>query len=129
MEQKILRIIEKKIQDGELPHESFVKPKQKSKVRNVFTINMSTVTKLSQAQTSKIIQSGGSFGSWLGNLGKKALANVTIPFTRYNLPALVTDITSNVITKFERIISQKGVVRAGKGVTLFTSNEDLNNIV
>ena len=90
---------------------------------------MSTVTKLSQAQTSKIIQSGGSFGSWLGNLGKKALANVTIPFTRYNLPALVTDITSNVITKFERIISQKGVVRAGKGVTLFTSNEDLNNIV
>ena len=40
---------------------------------------MSTDIKLSKAQISKIIQSGGSFGSWLANLGKKALANVAIP--------------------------------------------------
>ena len=32
--------------------------------------------KFSQAQISKIIQSGGSFGSWLGNLRKKALKNI-----------------------------------------------------
>ena len=32
---------------------------------------MSTDTKLSKAQISKIIQSDGSFSSWLGNLGKK----------------------------------------------------------
>ena len=35
--------------------------------------------KLSKAQISKMIQSGGSFGSWLGNLGKKALTSIAIP--------------------------------------------------
>ena len=33
---------------------------------------MSTDIKLSKAQISKMIQSYGSFGSWLGNLGKKS---------------------------------------------------------
>ena len=33
---------------------------------------MSTDIKLSKAQIFKIIQSGGSFGSWLANLGKKS---------------------------------------------------------
>ena len=32
---------------------------------------MSTDIKLGKAQISKIIQSGGSFGSWLANLEKK----------------------------------------------------------
>ena len=32
---------------------------------------MSTDIKLSKAQISNIIQSVGSFGSWLGNLGRK----------------------------------------------------------
>ena len=40
---------------------------------------MSTDIKFGKAHISKIIQSGGSFGSWLGNLGKKALANIAIP--------------------------------------------------
>ena len=31
---------------------------------------MSTNVKLSKAVISKIIQSGGSFGTWLSNLGK-----------------------------------------------------------
>ena len=35
---------------------------------------------------SKVIQSGGSFGSCLGNLGKKALINIAIPLARDNLP-------------------------------------------
>ena len=42
----------------------------------MFVNNMSTYTRLSKAQISKIIQSGGSFGSWLGNLRKKALKNI-----------------------------------------------------
>ena len=45
---------------------------------------MSTDIKLSKAQISKIIQSGGSFRSWLANLGKKALANGAIPLARDN---------------------------------------------
>ena len=58
---------------------------------------MSTDTKLSKAQISKVIQSGGSFCSWLANLGKKALTNVAIRLARDNLPGLVSNLTSNAI--------------------------------
>ena len=37
--------------------------------------------------------------------------------------------TSNAINKAERRISEKRVVRAGKGFTLFISNEDMDNII
>ena len=47
---------------------------------------MSTDIKLSQAPISKITQSGGSFGSWLVNLGKKALTNIATALARDNLP-------------------------------------------
>ena len=79
---------------------------------------MSTDIKLSKAQISKIIQSGGSFGSSSDNLGKK---NVAIPLARENLLGLVSNLTSNAINKFERKISGKGAVRTGKGFSLFIS--------
>ena len=40
-------------QDEELPHELFVATRQRKKIRNTFTNNMSTDTKLSKAQLSK----------------------------------------------------------------------------
>ena len=89
---------------------------------------MSTDVKLNKAQISKIIQSGGSFGSWLSNLGKEILINIAIPVARDNLPGLVSNLTSNAINKFERKISGNGAVRAGKGFTLFTLNEDIIKI-
>ena len=79
---------------------------------------MSTDIRLSKVQISKIIQSGGSIGSWLANLGKEALTNVAIPLARNNLPKLVSNLTSSAINKFDRKISGKGAVRAGKGFTL-----------
>ena len=63
------------------------------------------------------------------NLGKKALKNIAIPLARDNLPGLVINLNSNPINKFERKISGKGAVRAGKGFTLFISNEDMNDII
>ena len=63
---------------------------------------MSIDIKLSKAQISKIIQSGRSCGSWLANLRKKALANVTIPLARDNILGLVSNLTSNAIDKFEK---------------------------
>ena len=63
---------------------------------------MSTDIKPSKAQTSKIIQSGGSFGSWLDILGQKIITNIVIPFARDNLPGLVSNITSNAINAFEK---------------------------
>ena len=85
--------------------------------------------KISKTQISKTIRSGGSFGSWLGNLGKKALTDVAIPLDRDNLPRLVCNLTSNAINKFERKISGKGAVRAGKAFTSFISIEDMNGII
>ena len=76
---------------------------QTTKIRNAFANNMSTDIKLSEAQT-----------------------NNAIPLARDNLPGLVSNLTSNAISKFERKISVKG---AGKGFTLFISNEDMNDII
>ena len=98
-------------------------------MRNAFANNMSTDIKLSKAQISKIIQSGGFCGSWLGNLGKKVIANLEIPLARDNLPGLVSNLASNAINKFERKISGKRAARAGIGFTLFISNEDMNDII
>ena len=85
--------------------------------------------KLSKSQLYKIIQSGGSFDSWLGNLGRKALMNIAIPLARDNLPGLESNLTSNAVNKFERKISREVAVRAGKGSTLFISNEDMHDII
>ena len=65
--------------------------RQTTKIRNVFGNYMSTYIKPSKAQISKMIESGGSFGSWLGNLGKKALTNIAIPLARDNLPRFVSN--------------------------------------
>ena len=92
---------------------------------------MSTGVKLCKAQISKIIQSGGSFGFWLGNLEKKAITNIAIPLTRDNLPGLVGHLTSNAINAnmSERKITGKEAVRVVKGFTLSISSEDVNNII
>ena len=41
----------------------------------------------------------------------------------------VDNLTLNAIIKFQKKISRKGAVRAGKGFTLFILNEDMNDII
>ena len=101
----ILRLSQKNFEDEELPHELFLTTRQITKIRNAFANKMSTDIKLSKAPISKIIQSGGSFGSWLINLGKKTLTNVVM--ARDNLSVSVSNLTSNAINKFERKIVEK----------------------
>ena len=62
----------------------------------------------------------------LGNLGKEALTIVAIPLSTNNLPGLVSNLASNAINTFERKISGQRAVKAGKELTLFISNEDMN---
>ena len=62
------RISLKMFNGNNLPHESLLTARQKTKVRNSFNNNMSTDFKLSKAQISKIIQSGGFLGSLLSKL-------------------------------------------------------------
>ena len=83
-----------------MPHELFSTTRQTTKIINIVINNMSTDIKPTKAQISKIIQPRGSFGSWLGNLGKKDLRNIAIPLARDNLPGSVRHLTSNAINKF-----------------------------
>ena len=89
----ILRLNKKNFEDEEFPHELFQTTREATKIRNAFANNMSTDMKLSKTQISKIIQSDGSFGSWIGNLGKKALTNIAISLARDDSPGLVSNLT------------------------------------
>ena len=65
----------------------------------------------------------------MGNVGKKALTNIAISLIRDNLPGLMSNLTSNVINKFETKISRKGAVGVGKWFTLIIWNEDMTDII
>ena len=69
----ILRINKENIEDEELPLYSFLTTRQTTKIKNPVVNNMPIDIKLSKNQISKIIQSDGSFGSWLDKLGKKVI--------------------------------------------------------
>ena len=58
---------------------------------------MSTDIKVSKAQIPKLIQSGGSFATWLRNLGEKTPTNIATSLARNNLPGLVSNLTSSAI--------------------------------
>ena len=58
----ILRLSLKRFNGNDLPYELLLTTRQKTKLRNAFNNNMSTDLKLSKAQISKIIQSGGFLG-------------------------------------------------------------------
>ena len=60
-----LRISLKMFDGNNLSHELLLTARQKAKLRNPFNNNMSTDIKLSKAQITKIIQSGGFLGSLL----------------------------------------------------------------
>ena len=67
------RISFKNFNGNDLPHKLLLTTRQKTKLRNAFNKNMSTDLKLSTAQISKIIQSGGFLGRLLGPLLKTGL--------------------------------------------------------
>ena len=60
-----LRMSSKMFDENYLPHELLLTTRQRTKLRNAFNNNMSTDIKLSTAQISKIIQSGGLLRSLL----------------------------------------------------------------
>ena len=82
-----LRISLKMFNGNDLPHELLLTARQKTKLRNAFNNNMSTDVKLSKAQISKIIQSGGYLGSLLSKLAGP-LMKVPIPLAKNVLAPL-----------------------------------------
>ena len=70
-----------------LPHKLLLTTKQKTKLKNAFENNMSTVIKLSKAQISKITQSGVFLGSLLSKLAG-SLTKVAVSLVKNVLPPL-----------------------------------------
>ena len=68
-----LRMNARMFSANNLPHELLLTTRQTTKLRNAIENNISTDIKLSKAQISKIIQSGGFLGKLLGPLLKTGL--------------------------------------------------------
>ena len=118
-----LRINLKMFNGNNLPHELLLTTRQKTKLRNAFNNNMSTDLKLSKAQISKIIQSGGFLGSLLSKLAGP-LMKVAVPLAKNILaPWAVTAAASEIDAG-----SQKKI-RGSGNTTLIISNEKMNDIM
>ena len=115
----ILKLNRKNVEDEELPHELFLTTVQTTQIRNAFANHMSTNIKPNKTQISKIIQSGGSFVSWLGNLEKKALTNIALSLSKNNFLRLVSNLTSNAINKFEKQNKWKKSCESRKRIYFF----------
>ena len=82
-----MRISLKILNGNNLPHELLLTTRQKTKVRNAFNKIMSTDLKLSKAQISKLIQSGGFLGSLLSKIAGP-LMKIAIPLAKNVLAPL-----------------------------------------
>ena len=83
---------------------------------------MSTNIKLTKAQLSKIIQSGGFLGAWLSKLAGP-LKKVGVPLAKVFLVPLAAMASASAIDGIiQRKLCGKGVVRAEKEITLGISN-------
>ena len=76
-----LKINLKMFNGNNLPNELLLTTRQKTKIRNAFNNNMSTAIKLSKAQITKIIQSGGFLESLLSKLAGP-LIKVALPLAK-----------------------------------------------
>ena len=105
-----------------LPHELLLTTRQTTKLRNAIENNLQTDIKLSKAQISKIIQSGGFLGKILGSLlktGLPLLKSVIKPVGLLGLTAASSAIDAGV---------QKKMYGSGT-TTLVISNEKMNDII
>ena len=106
-----------------LPHELLVTTRQTTKLRNAIENNMSTVIKLSKAQISKIIQSGGVLGSLLSKIAGP-LMKVAVPVAKNILASLgITAAASPIEGAIEKKIHGSGTS------TLIISNKEMNDIM
>ena len=78
---KTVTMILKMFDGNGLPREQLLTARQKTRLRNAFNNNMPTDLKLSRAQISKLIQSGGVLGLLLSKLAG-LLLKVTIPLAK-----------------------------------------------
>ena len=82
-----LRMTLKMLDGNDLPHELLLTTRQKAELKNAFNNSISTEIKLSKAQISKIIQSGGFLRSLLSKLAG-SLMKVAVSLAKNVLASL-----------------------------------------
>ena len=98
-----MRINARIFNSGNLHHELLLTTRQTTKLRNAIENNMSTDIKLSKAQISKIIQSGGFLGKFFGPLSKTGLPllkSVIKPLGLLGLTAAISAIDAGVQKRY-----------------------------
>ena len=118
-----LRINLKMLDRNDLPHELLLMTRQKAKLRKALNNNTSTDIKLSKAQITKIIQSGGFLGSLLSKLAGP-LMKVAAPSAKNVLAPLgITATASAIDAGIQKKIHGSGTT------TLIISDEEMNDII
>ena len=112
-----LRMNIKMFNENNLPHELLLTTRQKIKLRNTSENNMSTDIKLSKAQISNIIKSGGFLKSLLSKIAGP-LIKVVVPLPKNILAPLGITAAASAI---DEGIQKK--VHGSATATLITSNE------
>ena len=113
-----LRMSLEMLDENYLPHELLLTTTQKTKLRNALNSNISTDLKLSEAQISKIIQSGGFLGPLLSKIAGP-LIKVAIPLAKKVLSPLgITAAASVIDAGIQKKIHGSGTT------TLIISNEE-----
>ena len=90
-----LRMNARTFNGNNLPHELLLTKKQATKLRNAIYNNVSTDIKLSKAQISKIIQSGGFLGFLLSKIAGQ-LMKVAVPLAEKLAPLGITAAASAI---------------------------------
>ena len=117
-----LRMNAKMFNGNNLPHKLLLTTRQTTRLRNATENNMSTDIKLSKAQISKIIQSGGFLVKLLGPLlktGLPLLKSVIKPLGLLGLKAASSAIDVGI---------QKKIYGSGR-TTLIIANKEMNDIM
>ena len=110
-----------------LPPELLLTTRQITKLRNAFNNNMSTNLKLSGAQISKIIESGGFLGRLLGPLLKTGL-----PLIKNVIKPLAESVSSSSGLTAAASAADAGIhkkILESGTTTLIISNEEMNDIM
>ena len=126
-----LRIINKKINKEDLPHELFLTQQQTTKLRNKIENNMSADIKLSRTQIRKMDQFGGFLGRLLGRFlikpATKILPKLIKPAISVGKNISAPLGLSAAVSATDAAIQKKIY---GSGITtLVISNEELNDIM
>ena len=109
--------------ENDMPHELLLTARQKTWLGNAFSNNRSTDLKLSQAQISTIIKSGGFLGSLLSKLAGP-LMKVAIPLPKNVLAPVGITAAASAIDA----VTQKKIHGSGT-TTLIISNEEMNDVM